>query len=243
MRTFFVPNMIKEEFVKELWFTKNEGLFDSIVGGRDLYFDSDPYGKKRSPRPGGPTTCVIMVTQKNENGRGGWIYILEKRGGVNVCFHDGHRIKEEFDLFKEIFYRPLGSIFDSIAQSIEKHFTEMKVEAIKELVPEPPPSKPQAARSGDEIPAILLNREVMKQYRAKGFTYSPATARQIIDKLIVAQQEAVNNGEKLTVTTLANKVGCNVETVSRYLSAFKKAGYSELIGVKLPGQQSNVQSK
>ena len=87
-----------------------------------------------------------------------------------------------------------------------------------------------------EIPAMLLDREEMQPYCSKGFSYVPKTARHIIDKLPDAEKKADYAFEKLTVTRLANEVGVSVETTSRYLSTIKKAGFSELLGVQLPGK-------
>lgn len=90
--------------------------------------------------------------------------------------------------------------------------------------------------SNMEIPPILLNREAMRRYCNKSFSYNPATAKDIIDKLKDAQQEAERDGNYLTVTRLASAAGCAVETTSRYLRAIKAAGFSELMEVKLPGR-------
>ena len=95
------------------------------------------------------------------------------------------------------------------------------------------PGAATVAQGEGGIPQMLLDRQVMQKYHKD---YVPKTAKDIIEKLKTAQQEAVNELADLTVTKLAKVAGFELATVSRYLTAFKKAGFSELLGVKLPGK-------
>jgi hypothetical protein len=86
-----------------------------------------------------------------------------------------------------------------------------------------------------KIPPILLDREKMQSH--SNHSYTPRTAEVIINALPVAKERADYDGERLTVTRLAEVAGVANETASRYLGAMKKAGYTELLGVKLPGKK------
>lgn len=102
--------------------------------------------------------------------------------------------------------------------------------------PESPVDIQLSPGEADGIPAILLNRDIMKQFCTKSFDYVPKTAAVIINALPQAQNAANHEFENLTVTRLAHFAGCDIATASRYISTFKRAGFTELKGVDLPGR-------
>jgi hypothetical protein len=140
--------------------------------------------------------------------------------------------------------------YDEVLENIKPYFDELVTE-INELYKDKILFH-QSAQTGDrrspqskigleestagDIPPILLNREAMKPYCAKGFWYSPKTAKVLINALPGAQYKAAHAFEELSVTRLADEAGMVLETASRYLSAIKGAGFTELLGVKLPGK-------
>lgn len=89
----------------------------------------------------------------------------------------------------------------------------------------PPPTKPPLEEG--ELPDV----ETMKQYYP---SYSPETAKEILNALSEARKEWERTGGRWGPTLISKQMRIKKGTISHYLTAFRRAGLRQWGSIKLP---------